>query len=1027
MSFFKKSVSNLFLGLILVFCCFFLQSQVAAASNVYLYYADDTADAQILDIYQEMSGANGVADRWIRWRLNQYTGGGKAWDIVDPSYGVVPTLQLETTRGDFTLVDGSGDSGSWIDYTIGNIVAKRRDSAASYDQYSAYATYTVTDDYSDVYLGIHTNASVNGVVRVKINDVISSTGFDLDSNGEYDAAAHGTDNTNTTWIHINQNISTGDVIKIEVKGDTLNDRHSIIGLRFSSGDINPGDTNWVYLPYKTLTAEGSSQSIAIYGNVVGQVAAYMFGIAHINHEYSDGAISLNMDGTAYTLGDNLNAGDVISGSLLTAIGVSTGYGDTKTTDDFGTLTRTMTWQNNTHTQSWSLNFSDTYTVNTAYASMWPADNSSNEIFRYADMGSNLDVLLTNGVTTGTARYASTGASTTNIFYGGAINLKVTSSTTAPVTDNFLWLTNIYHKAYYRVGGWEKTWSSGETMGGATTTFTSEYQSPDSVDWSDKTLFIPRPFTIDDATNLLPFNGNNLIVKVLANADAILTFSGVAPTNTYFTSVNDDSVGATESLNSTGSPAAGDWPGIIVSGVVNTYNNILKYATTAIELQSSANSYNNTFDTNTTCINAANGSSAKNNAMDTCSTATTGAGTFDYNLYSGNTETNGVDGTSSFTDSSSGDYSLTSSSAGIDAGLDLGIDTDYAGKQRYDLPTTSNTGDVGSNTKDYVDIGAYEYVTPSVPTLTSSSHPSESTWYTDFTPDMSISSSTSSTISYKYLVNQDVNLDVSAVQAGTSDDDGIFTVIISSPGTWYVHLIAKNLDSDYSSTFDTYAIKLAASSPLPLRSYSTASSSSTEEKLIEEPTKEITECTLSDIAGHKYEEAIQYICDNKIVNGYDDGTYKPDRTINRAELLKIIIEAVFVDEFEIYANTDCFNDVPSNEWYTKYVCFAKEEGIVIGYFGDIFKPAQEISFVEALKIAMVGFVYDFEEATPWYKDIVIQASIFNFIPLDITQFNQYFTRGQMAELITRILKYESEDLEDYLGDFFDEATTYEDLI
>jgi hypothetical protein len=182
----------------------------------------------------------------------------------------------------------------------------------------------------------------------------------------------------------------------------------------------------------------------------------------------------------------------------------------------------------------------------------------------------------------------------------------------------------------------------------------------------------------------------------------------------------------------------------------------------------------------------------------------------------------------------------------------------------------------------------------------------------------------------------------------------------------------------------------------------------------------------DISGHKYESAIWFVYNNEIVNGYEDGSYQADKTINRAELLKIIIEAVYDDEFESYKNTDCFSDVPVNEWYTKYVCFAKAGGIVEGYSGNKFKPAQEITFVEALKIAMVGFRHEFEQSDPWYKNLVEQASNNNFIPLDVSEFNQDFTRGQMAELITRILKFESEELEDYLGDSFDESVTYEML-
>lgn len=182
----------------------------------------------------------------------------------------------------------------------------------------------------------------------------------------------------------------------------------------------------------------------------------------------------------------------------------------------------------------------------------------------------------------------------------------------------------------------------------------------------------------------------------------------------------------------------------------------------------------------------------------------------------------------------------------------------------------------------------------------------------------------------------------------------------------------------------------------------------------------------DINNHKYEDAIWYVYENSIVNGYEDGSYKPDNTVNRAELLKIIVEAAFNDEFEEYGDKNCFSDVPANEWYTKYVCFAKEEGIVEGYSGNMFKPTNKISFVEALKITMVGFDYDFAEDTPWYKDIVVQASEGNFIPLDVTQFNQNFTRAQMADLITRILKSRKGELEEYLGGSAEEVVTYEDL-
>jgi S-layer family protein len=172
---------------------------------------------------------------------------------------------------------------------------------------------------------------------------------------------------------------------------------------------------------------------------------------------------------------------------------------------------------------------------------------------------------------------------------------------------------------------------------------------------------------------------------------------------------------------------------------------------------------------------------------------------------------------------------------------------------------------------------------------------------------------------------------------------------------------------------------------------------------------------SDVfSAQRYFQAIEFITEEGIVNGYDDGTYKPDGLLNRAELLKIIIEAEYEDEFEAYSNVSCFDDVDAGEWFTSYVCFAKDEGFVVGYSDDTFRPTDEINLVEAVKIAMEVFGYEYMETEPWYKGPIDVAADGNFIPLDFISFDQYMDRGEMADLITRVLKEESGEQSDYLG-------------
>lgn len=186
----------------------------------------------------------------------------------------------------------------------------------------------------------------------------------------------------------------------------------------------------------------------------------------------------------------------------------------------------------------------------------------------------------------------------------------------------------------------------------------------------------------------------------------------------------------------------------------------------------------------------------------------------------------------------------------------------------------------------------------------------------------------------------------------------------------------------------------------------------------------------------YKDAIQFLYDSKIVKGYDDGTFKPQKTINRAEMVKIIAEAKLKynnipSNFLVnYSNEKCFSDVPVNEWFTKYVCYGKEQGWIVGYEnGKYFRPANTISFVEALKITFEGFDLSYVETSPiWYKGLVQTASVSNYIPFDIYDFNGDFRRNQMADLITRILKHKEgqEALDNYLGERSLIIVTYETI-
>ncbi len=169
---------------------------------------------------------------------------------------------------------------------------------------------------------------------------------------------------------------------------------------------------------------------------------------------------------------------------------------------------------------------------------------------------------------------------------------------------------------------------------------------------------------------------------------------------------------------------------------------------------------------------------------------------------------------------------------------------------------------------------------------------------------------------------------------------------------------------------------------------------------------VTASAFPDTSGHSYDSAIDYVKTQGIVNGYDDGTYKPDNLINRAEFTKIIIESLYeTSDFESYGSKYCFSDVPRDAWYTQYVCFAKEKGIVDGHPDGSFKPTDSINYVESLKIVLEAYVANgwiearsIEGNGFWYTGYTDYANSYDLSFAHSVGVDENLTRAETAETI-----------------------------
>jgi len=114
---------------------------------------------------------------------------------------------------------------------------------------------------------------------------------------------------------------------------------------------------------------------------------------------------------------------------------------------------------------------------------------------------------------------------------------------------------------------------------------------------------------------------------------------------------------------------------------------------------------------------------------------------------------------------------------------------------------------------------------------------------------------------------------------------------------------------------------------------------------------------ADVEGTDYEDAVVRLGALDIIEGFPDGTYRPDQPVTRAQFAKIIVSALGVGEAANYATgTTKFSDVPVGHWAAGYINVAVDVGVIAGYPDGTFKPENPVTFAEAIKMIVAALGY-----------------------------------------------------------------------
>jgi len=156
------------------------------------------------------------------------------------------------------------------------------------------------------------------------------------------------------------------------------------------------------------------------------------------------------------------------------------------------------------------------------------------------------------------------------------------------------------------------------------------------------------------------------------------------------------------------------------------------------------------------------------------------------------------------------------------------------------------------------------------------------------------------------------------------------------------------------------------------------------------------------------ESIQNLVEDEIFSGNPDGTFAPNRSLNRAEFCKILIQATDINLYE--GMQASFPDVETDQWFFSYVETAKREGWLAGYPDGLFRPGNTLNRAEAAKILVGAFDLEVESlrsGEAWFQpyfraledaDLLAHGARFDFLESDHKP-----SRAEIAEQLHRVLE------------------------
>ena len=110
-------------------------------------------------------------------------------------------------------------------------------------------------------------------------------------------------------------------------------------------------------------------------------------------------------------------------------------------------------------------------------------------------------------------------------------------------------------------------------------------------------------------------------------------------------------------------------------------------------------------------------------------------------------------------------------------------------------------------------------------------------------------------------------------------------------------------------------------------------------------------SFSDIEDHWCQDVIKKFLSENWIAGYDDGLFRPDRFVTRAEFTAMVVNILKKD---VNLEEAKFSDVNEDDWFYHAVSYALSEGLIAGYEDGTFRPMENMYRQDSAVVSSKSF-------------------------------------------------------------------------